>query len=222
MGRARLALLLLVAAAAIGFFVFDLGRFFTLEFLKAQQAAIGVQVHAEPVRSGFLFFLVYVAITSLSLPGVAVLTLAAGAIFGMLWGVVIVCLASSIGATLAFLAARFVLRDWVQARYGDRLKRVNEGIEKEGPFYLFALRLVPAFPLFAVNMLMGLTPIRFWTYLWVSQVAMFAGTCVFVYAGTKLGELRFSTGLLAALVLVGFFPLIVKRMLRRFRSRRLS
>jgi pyruvate/2-oxoglutarate dehydrogenase complex dihydrolipoamide dehydrogenase (E3) component/uncharacterized membrane protein YdjX (TVP38/TMEM64 family) len=220
MGRARLALLLLIAAAAIAFFALDLGRFFTLEFLRTQQAAIDARVHAEPVRSGLLFFLLYVAITGLSLPGAAVMTLAAGAIFGLLRGVVIVSFASAIGATIAFLASRFVLRDWMQARFGDRLRRVNEGIAKEGAFYLFALRLVPAFPFFAVNLLMGLTAIRTWTYFWVSQVAMLAGTTVFVYAGTKLGEFRISAGLIGAFVLVGFFPLIAKRLIDATKARR--
>jgi pyruvate/2-oxoglutarate dehydrogenase complex dihydrolipoamide dehydrogenase (E3) component/uncharacterized membrane protein YdjX (TVP38/TMEM64 family) len=220
MARARLALLLFVVAAAIAFFAFDLGRFFTFEFLKAQRAAIDAQVRAEPVRSGFLFFLAYVAVTGLSLPGAAVMTLAAGAIFGLPWGVAIVSFASAIGATIAFLTARFVLRDWVQATFGEKLKPVNEGIAREGAFYLFALRLVPAFPFFAVNMLMGLTPIRTWTYFWVSQVAMLAGTSVFVYAGTKLGEFRFSAGLLAAFVLLGFFPLVAKRIMDAVKARR--
>ena len=220
MGRARLALLLLFAAAAIAFFALDLGRFFTPEFLRAQQAAIDAQVRAEPVRSGFLFFLVYVAITGLSLPGAAVMTLAAGAIFGLLWGVVIVSFASAIGATIAFLAARFLLRDWVQAKFGERLKPVNEGVAREGAFYLFALRLVPAFPFVAINLLMGLTPIRTWTYFWVSQIAMVAGTTVFVYAGTKLGEFRISAGLVGAFVLLGLFPLIAKRVMDALRARR--
>ena len=220
MGRARLALLLLIVAAAIAFFALDLGRFFTLEFFRAQQAAIDAQVRAEPVRSSLFFFLVYVAITGLSLPGAAVMTLAAGAIFGLLWGVLIVSFASAIGATIAFLAARFLLRDWVQARFGDKLKRVNDGVAKEGAFYLFALRLVPAFPFVAINLLMGLTPIRTWTYFWVSQVAMLAGTTVFVYAGTKLGEFRFSVGLLAAFALLGFFPLIAKRTMDAVKARR--
>jgi pyruvate/2-oxoglutarate dehydrogenase complex dihydrolipoamide dehydrogenase (E3) component/uncharacterized membrane protein YdjX (TVP38/TMEM64 family) len=220
MGRARLALLLSISAAAAAFFAFDLGRYVAPEFLRAQHAVIDAQVHAAPVRSGLLFFLAYVAVTGLSLPGAAVLTLAGGALFGLFWGVVIVSFASSIGATLAFLAARFILRDWVQARYGDRLQRVNEGIAKEGVFYLFALRLVPAFPFFAVNALMGLTPIRTWTYFWVSQAGMLLGTIAFVYAGTRLGEFRLSAGLLAAFVLLGFFPLIAKRVMEAVKARR--
>ena len=220
MGRARLALLLLIAAAAIAFFALDLGRFFTLEFLRAQQAAIDAQLRAAPLRTGLYFFLAYVAVTGLSLPGAAVMTLAAGAIFGLLWGTLIVSFASTIGATLAFLASRFLLRDWVQARFGDKLKPVNEGVAREGAFYLFALRLVPAFPFVAINLLMGLTPIRTATYFWVSQLGMLAGTIVYVYAGTKLGEFRISAGLLAAFALLGVFPLIAKRVMDALKARR--
>ncbi|HEY8070129.1 MAG TPA: FAD-dependent oxidoreductase [Burkholderiales bacterium] len=220
MGRARLALLLLIVGAAVAFFTLGLGRFFTLEFLQAQRAAIDAQLVAEPIRTGLLFFLAYVAITGLSLPGSAVMTLAAGAIFGLRWGVAIVSFASTIGATLAFLAARFLLRDWVQAKFGEKLKAVNDGVAREGAFYLFALRLVPAFPFFAINLLMGLTPIRTWTYIWVSQLGMFAGTVAFVYAGIKLGEFRASIGLLAAFALLGFFPLLAKRVLDAAKARR--
>jgi pyruvate/2-oxoglutarate dehydrogenase complex dihydrolipoamide dehydrogenase (E3) component/uncharacterized membrane protein YdjX (TVP38/TMEM64 family) len=220
MGRARLALLLLIAGAAAAFFALDLSRFLTLDFLRAQQAAVGALLEAQPVRTSLLFFLAYVAITALSLPGAAVMTLAAGAIFGLPRGVAIVSFASTIGAMLAFLAARFLLRDWVQAKFGERLKTVNDGVAREGAFYLFALRLVPAFPFFAINLLMGLTRMRTWTYVWVSQVGMFAGTVAFVYAGTKLGEFRASIGLLGAFALLGFFPLLAKRMLDAAKARR--
>jgi uncharacterized membrane protein YdjX (TVP38/TMEM64 family) len=132
------------------------------------------------------FFVVYVAVTALSLPGAAIMTLAGGAVFGLLWGTVLVSFASSIGATLAFLASRFLLRDWVQARFGERLRAINAGVEKEGGFYLFTLRLVPVFPFFMINLLMGLTPMRAWTFYWVSQVGMLAGTMVYVNAGTQL------------------------------------
>ncbi len=208
MGRARLALLLVIVAAAVAFFALDLGRFLTPEFLRTQQAAIDAQVREAPVRSGLYFFLAYVAVTGLSLPGAAVMTLVAGAIFGLLWGTLIVSFASTIGATLAFLASRFLLRDWVQAKFGEKLRAINEGVAREGAFYLFALRLVPAFPFVAINLLMGLTPIRAATYFWVSQLGMLAGTLVYVYAGTQLGEFRLSAGLLVAFALLGFFPLI--------------
>ena len=220
MNKSRLALVLAIAALAAAFFAFGGYRYLSVEQFRAQQAAIQAYYQAHPWEAGAAFFALYVAVTGLSLPGAAVMTLAAGAIFGLLWGVLIVSFASTIGATLAFLASRFVLRDWVQARYGDRLRPVNEGIAREGAFYLFALRLVPAFPYVAVNLLMGLTPIRVWTYFWVSQVGMFAATVAFVYAGTRLGEFRFSVGLLAAFALIGFFPLIAKRMLQAARARR--
>jgi len=159
-------------------------------------------------------------VTGLSLPGAAVMTLAAGAIFGLLWGTLIVSFASTVGATLAFLASRFLLRDWVQEQFGERLKSINEGIAREGAFYLFALRLVPAFPFFAVNLLMGLTPIRTATYFWVSQAGMLAATLVFVYAGTQLGEFRISGGLLLAFALLCIFPLLAKRATDALKARR--
>ena len=220
MTKARLSLFLLIAAAATAFFALGGHKFLDLENLQALRSEVQAYHLANPLRTGLLFFAAYVAITGLSLPGAAVMTLAAGAIFGLLWGVVIVSFASTLGATLAFLASRFLLRDWVQAKFGDRLKSVNEGVAKEGAFYLFALRLVPAFPFFAINLLMGLTPIRTWTYFWVSQLGMFAGTVAFVYAGTELAEFRLSAGLLAAFTLIGFFPLIAKRVLDAVKARR--
>ena len=220
MGKARLALLLLFAAAAAAFFALGGHRLLSLENLRTLQAGVQAHYASNPLQTGILFFALYVAVTGLSLPGAAVMTLAAGAIFGLLWGVLIVSFASTIGATLAFLAARFLLRDWVQARFGDRLKPVNEGMAREGAFYLFALRLVPAFPFVAVNLLMALTPIRTVTYAWVSQAGMLAATVVFVYAGTQLGEFRISVGLLLAFALLGFFPLLAKRSIDAVKARR--
>jgi pyruvate/2-oxoglutarate dehydrogenase complex dihydrolipoamide dehydrogenase (E3) component/uncharacterized membrane protein YdjX (TVP38/TMEM64 family) len=220
MSKTRIALVALIAVAAIAFFALDLERYFSLEFFKSQQAAIDAAIKARPIRSGLIFFLVYVAVTGLSLPGAAVMTLIAGAVFGLLWGTVIVSFASTIGATLAFLASRFLLRDWVQGKFGDKLKRINDGIAREGAFYLFALRLVPAFPFVAINLAMGLTPIKTWTYLWVSQVGMLAGTIVYVYAGTQLGEFRISIGLLIAFALLGVFPLVTKRVLDAIKARK--
>ncbi len=220
MKRSRLALIVVIAALIAAFFALGLHRYFTLEFFRSQQAAIDTQVRTSPAQSGLVFFLIYVAVTGLSLPGATVMTLAGGAIFGLLWGTVIVSFASTIGATLAFLASRFLLRDWVQWKFGDKLKAINEGVAKEGAFYLFALRLVPVFPFVAINLLMGLTPIRTWTYLWVSQLGMLAGTLVYVYAGTQLGEFRISFGLLAAFALLGIFPLIAKKALDAIKARK--
>ncbi len=221
----KLAVLAIVAAIVVAYFALDLGRFLSLDYFKSQQAAIDAYFHAHPLESAAIYFAAYVAVTGFSLPGAALLTLAGGAIFGLLWGVVIVSFASSIGATLAFLVSRFLLRDWVQARFGDRLKPINEGIAREGAFYLFALRLVPAFPFFVVNLVMGLTPIRTATYYWVSQVGMLAGTVVYVYAGTQLGQLTslkgiLSPGLLGAFVLLGLFPFIARRIVEAIKARK--
>ena len=220
MTKTRLALLLLIVAAAAVYFALGGHQLLKTENLQALLARFQDLYQAQPLQTGLAFFALYVAVTGLSLPGAAVMTLLAGAIFGLAWGVAIVSFASTIGATLAFVASRFLLRDWVQAKFGEKLKPVNEGIAKEGAFYLFALRLVPAVPFVAVNLLMGLTSIRTWTYFWVSQVGMFAGTVAYVYAGSKLGEFRLSAGLLAAFVLLGFFPLIAKRVLDAVKVRR--
>ena len=220
MNKSRLFVVLLIAGLIAVFFAFGLDRYFSLEYFKSQQAAIEAYTRANPLRAAAAYFAVYVVVTGLSLPGAAILTLAGGAIFGLLWGTVIVSFASSIGATLAFLASRFLLRDWVQGKFGERLRPINAGVEKEGAFYLFALRLVPAFPFFLINLAMGLTPIRTWTFYWVSQVGMLAGTIVYVYAGTTLGEFRISAELLVAFALLGIFPLIAKKALDVIKTRR--
>ena len=217
MTRQRLLLLVALLAAVAAFTAFDLGRFLSLEYFKSQQAAIETWRAARPATAALVFFLAYVAITGLSLPGATVLTLAAGAIFGLLWGTVLVSFASSAGATLAFLASRFLLRDWVQQRFGERLRAINLGVGKEGGFYLFTLRLVPVFPFFMINLLMGLTPMRAGTFYWVSQVGMLAGTLVYVNAGTRLAgidSLRgiLSPALIASFALLGVFPLIAKKL----------
>jgi len=220
MKKSKLLLVVLIAAGIVAFFVFDLKQYFSREYFEAQRAVIEAEVQTRPLRSALLFFAAYVAVTALSLPGAAVMTLVAGAVFGLLWGTVIVSFASTLGATLAFLSSRFLLRDWVQQKFGDRLKPVNDGITREGAFYLFALRLVPVFPFFAVNLLMGLTPIRGWTYAWVSQLGMLAGTVVYVYAGTQLGEFRLSGGLIFAFALLGLFPLAAKKALDALKARK--
>lgn len=220
MTRSRLLLVALLAAGVASFFLLGGARLLAPESLREIQAQARAYAETEPLRAGLGFFLLYVLVTGLSLPGAAVMTLAAGAVFGLLWGIVLVSFASTLGATLAFLASRFLLRDWVQSRFGERLRPVNEGIAKEGAFYLFALRLVPAIPFVAVNLLMGLTPIRTATYFWVSQAGMFAGTIVYVYAGTQLGEFRVSAGLLAAFAALGVFPLAAKRAMQALRARR--
>src|SRR5512134_3296833 len=218
MSKGRLIAVIAIAALIAAFFYFDLGSYFSLDFFKAQQAAIDAYFQTHPLQTAAIYFAIYVAVTGLSLPGAAILTLVGGAIFGLLWGVVLISFASTIGATLAFLASRFVLRDWVQGRFGDKLKPINDGVAREGAFYLFALRLVPAFPFFVINLVMGLTPIRTWTFYWVSQVGMFAGTIVYVYAGTQLGQFKLSAGLVAAFVLLGIFPLAAKKVLDAYKA----
>jgi pyruvate/2-oxoglutarate dehydrogenase complex dihydrolipoamide dehydrogenase (E3) component/uncharacterized membrane protein YdjX (TVP38/TMEM64 family) len=220
LSKSKLLVLAVIAAAITAFFVFDLKQYVSLDYFQAQRAAIEAQVQAYPLRTALLFFGAYVAVTGLSLPGAAIMTLIAGALFGLLWGTVIVSFASTLGATLAFLASRFLLRDWVQQRFGDRLRPINEGIAREGAFYLFALRLVPAFPFFVINLVMGLTPIRTSTYYWVSQLGMFAGTLVYVYAGTQLGAFKISAGLLLAFALLGIFPLLAKKALDALKARK--
>ena len=220
MKKSKLLVLVLIAAGIAAFFIFDLKQYFTLDYFQTQRATIEVDVQAHPMRAALLFFAAYVAVTGLSLPGATIMTLVAGAVFGLLWGTVIVSFASTIGATLAFLASRFLLRDWVQKKFGDKLKPVNDGVAREGAFYLFALRLVPVFPFFVINLVMGLTAIRTWTYYWVSQLGMLAGTLVYVYAGTQLGEFRISAGLLIAFALLGIFPLLAKKALDAVKARK--
>jgi pyruvate/2-oxoglutarate dehydrogenase complex dihydrolipoamide dehydrogenase (E3) component/uncharacterized membrane protein YdjX (TVP38/TMEM64 family) len=220
-------LLVLVAAVllAAAFFAFGGHRYLTFESIKAQQAAIQSYYAGHPWQTAAGFFLIYIAVTAVSLPGAAVMTLVAGAIFGLLWGTVIVSFASSIGATLAYLASRFLFRDWVQQKFGQQLRAINEGVEKEGGFYLFTLRLIPAVPFFVINLAMGLTPIRAWTFYWVSQIGMLAGTIVFVNAGTQLAAIEsasgiLSPGLIGAFVLLGIFPLIAKKIVDVVKARR--
>ena len=223
MNKSKMLLVLVVGALIAAFFIFDLGRFVSLDYVKAQQATILGYYQANPWQTALIFFLVYVAATGLSLPGAAILTLVAGALFGLVKGVVLVSFASTLGATLAFLTARFILRDSIQAKFGDKLKSFNAGIEKEGAFYLFTLRLVPAFPFFLINVLMGLTPMRVWTFFWVSQVGMFLGTVVFVNAGMQLAEITslrgiLNPGLIGAFVLLGVFPIIAKKIIDSVKS----
>jgi pyruvate/2-oxoglutarate dehydrogenase complex dihydrolipoamide dehydrogenase (E3) component/uncharacterized membrane protein YdjX (TVP38/TMEM64 family) len=218
--RSRLLLFAALAVLVAAFFASGGHRYLTLEQLRAHQAGVQQYYASHPWQAALGYFLVYVIVTGLSLPGATVLTLFGGAVFGLLWATLIVSFASSIGATLAFLVSRLLLRDWVQARFGDRLKPVNDGVAREGAFYLFALRLVPVFPFFVINLVMGLTPIRAWTFYWVSQVGMLAGTVVYVYAGTQLSELRLSAGLVVAFTLLGLFPLAAKKALAALKARR--
>ena len=216
MTPSRIALLLFIVSLIAAFFIFDLQQFFSLEMLKSKQADIEAYRSNHPGLSIAIYALIYIAVTGLSLPGAAILTLAGGAIFGLLWGTVIVSFASSIGATLAFLAARFLFRDSVKNRFGDRLQAIDEGIARDGAFYLFTLRLVPIFPFFIINLVMGLTKMKTLVFYWVSQIGMFAGTIVYVNAGTQLAKIEslsgiLSPGLIGSFALLGIFPLIARK-----------
>ncbi|WP_411291247.1 TVP38/TMEM64 family protein [Sphingorhabdus sp.] len=213
MKKAILAFILIAAIAA--YFVFDLGQVLSLENFKASQADIVAAKDANPVLYITGFFILYVAVTGLSIPGAAIMSLVAGALFGVVLGTIIVSFASTIGATLAFLSARFVLRDWVQGKFGERLRAIDDGLEKDGAFYLFTLRLIPVFPFFVINLLMGLTRIKTRTFFWVSQLGMLPATVVFVNAGTQISRIDSTAGLLSPTLIASFaalalFPWVAK------------
>lgn len=221
----KIGLLVCIFALAVGFFYFDLNQLLTLDGLKSGLVQFETWRSDSPIFVGGVFLLLYVIVTALSLPGAVIMTLAAGALFGLFWGTLIVSFASSIGATLAFLVSRYLLQDTVQSRFGDRLKAFNEGVARDGAFYLFTVRLVPIFPFFLINLLMGLTTIRAFTFYWVSQVGMFVGTLVYVNAGTQLGQLESLSGILSpslllSFVLLGVFPLMAKKVLDVIKARR--
>ena len=218
MNKTRLAILIIIVAAVAAFFYFDLGQHLNMETLKARQAEVDAYYHAHPARTIAVYFLAYVAMAALSLPGAVWITLAGGAVFGLWVGTLVVSFASTIGATLAFLAARFLFRDWVQNRFGRNLRTVNEGIRNDGPFYLFTLRMVPLFPFWVINLVMALTPIGTRTFYLVSQAGMLAGTMVYVNAGSQLAQIEsldgvLSPSLLASLSLLGLFPLAARRII---------
>ena len=221
----KLILLGIVLVVVSIFFTLDLQHYLTLNGLKSGMDQFAIWRATSPATVGASFFLMYVIVAAFSLPGAAIMTIAAGALFGLFWGSVIASFASTIGATLAFLTARYLLRDLVQAHFGDKLKAINEGMAKDGAFYLFSLRLIPLFPFFLVNLLVGLTPISTRRYYWVSQIGMLAGTVVYVNAGTQLAKISgladiASPGLLFSFALLGIFPLLVKRFTHFLQQRR--
>ena len=225
MNSRKVALIALVLVLLAGFFVFDIGQYLNLDALKAQQAALDAQVQAHPWVAGSVFFIVYVLVTALSLPGAALMTLVGGALFGLLGGTLLASFASTLGATLAMLLSRYLLRDWVQTRFQQRLAKIDQGIEREGASYLFALRLVPVFPFFLINLAMGLTRLPVRTFWWVSQLGMLPGTLVYVNAGRELGQLEslggiLSPGLIGAFVLLGLLPVLSRKALDGFKARK--
>lgn len=225
--RLRQILILgLLGAALWAWFGVGLGRYFSLEALHQHLDMLIAQRQAQPMTFGVAYVAIYILVAAASVPGATILTLAGGALFGLFLGFLLVSFASAIGASLAFLSARFVLRDWVRKRFGGKLGAIDAGVARDGPFYLFALRLVPAFPFFLVNLAMGLTAMPLPTFYWVSQVGMLAGTLVFVNAGTQLTQIHTlsdvaSPGLLLSFTLLGLFPLLAKTALARLRAHRL-
>jgi len=225
LNRKKLLLLSALILLVIGFFALDLGRFFSLDYVKAARGDFAALYQSQPALVLGVFFAVYVAVTALSLPGAAIMTLLGGAIFGLWVGTLVVSFASSLGATLAMLVSRYVLRDSVKAKFGARLVDIDRGIEREGAFYLFTLRLVPVFPFFVINLLMGLTSMKATTFYWVSQLGMLAGTLVYVNAGTQLAQISslqgiLSPGLIGSFVLLGLFPLLAKKIVDLVKSRK--
>jgi len=222
----KIGLLILLASAIAAFFALDLQQYATLDYIKAQQHTIAEYYEHNTFLVLAVFGLTYVLVTALSLPAAAALTLLGGALFGLPVGLVMVSFASTIGATLAFLMARFLARDYVQQNYSKQLAKINACFEREGAFYLFALRLVPAFPFFMINVVMALMSIKTWTFYWVSQLGMLPGTVVYVYAGTQLAQIESlldiaSPSLLLAFALLGLFPLIAKKLVQFIRKEKI-
>jgi uncharacterized membrane protein YdjX (TVP38/TMEM64 family) len=219
----KIALIVVAVVLIACFFYFDLRQYLSLEYIKQNQETFQSYYQNNAVTAILAYMFAYVVITALSLPGAAIMTLLGGALFGFVTGTILVSFASTIGATLAFLAARFLLKDTIQSKFSDRLKTINNGIEKEGAFYLFTMRLIPAIPFFVINVVMGLTPIKTSTFFFVSQAGMLAGTAVFVNAGTQIAKIEslgdiMSIELIGSFVLLGLFPLIAKKIMGLIRK----
>jgi len=223
--KKKTGMIAVVILAVIAFQYFDLGQYLSLDYIKASQQRLHELYLANRLVVIGGYMAIYIAVAALSLPGAAVLTLAGGGLFGLAIGTVVVSFASTIGATLACLVSRFLLRESVQKKFGDRLAAINKGIEEEGAFYLFSLRLVPVFPFFMINLLMGLTRMRLTTFFWVSQLGMLPGTLVYVNAGKELAKIEslsgiMSPGLLGSFVVLGLFPITVKKLLALYKKKK--
>ncbi len=222
----KIIVLIFIALLIVGFFVFDLHQYFDLSYIKSKQQLITDYYSSHPVKTVILFFFLYLAVTGLSLPGAGVLSVLAGAIFGLPLGMITVLLAASFGATIAFWFSRYVFHDLVQNKFGDKLEAINKGIKKDGAFYLFTLRLIPVFPFFIINIVMGLTPMRTLTFLVTSFLGMIAGSFVFVNVGTQLADIEsldgiFTPGIIGAFALLAIFPWLAKKILSIFKTRRI-
>jgi uncharacterized membrane protein YdjX (TVP38/TMEM64 family) len=220
----RILIVLAILLLILLFRILHLDYYLSLSYLKESREQLA-QLYAERtalVIAGYM--LIYIVATALSLPGAVILTLAGGALFGLVTGTIVISFASTIGATLACLVSRFLLRDWVQARFGEKLQRINAGMEEEGGLYLFTMRLIPVFPFFVINLAMGLTRIKLSTYYWVSQLGMLPATMVYVNAGKELGKLESLAGILSpslifSFVLLGLFPITVKKIMAKLKKR---
>lgn len=221
----KVIILSVILVLVLLFKFFGLGDYLTLDFLKQKQDALLSMYEARPLLILSLYCITYIGVTALSLPGAAVMTLAGGGLFGLLTGTVAVSFSSTIGATLACIVARYLLRDWVQKKFGDKLVKINQGMTKEGGFYLFSLRLVPLFPFFVINLVMGLTSIRLVTYYWVSQLGMLPATIVYVNAGKELAKIDSLAGILSpslivSFALLGLLPILTKKLLALYQAKR--
>ena len=227
MKKLRLLIVLVIAAVLGSWFVFDLEQYASLEFVQSQLSVLQDFRAENFALSALIYFVVYVVMAAFSIPGALIMTLLAGALFGLLWGTIIVSFASSVGATAAFLIARTVLHDWVQSRYGELLEPINRGIRKDGGFYLFTIRMVPLFPYFLVNLLMSLTPIRAGTFYIASQTGMLLSTAVFINAGSELARITSLSGLVSgpvlfSIALVGITPLVARFIVGGLQRRKLA
>ncbi len=225
MKKSQWLILLVIAILILGFFALGLDHYFTLEFIQHHQQELNESIQANFLQASVIFFITYVLITAFSLPGAAVLTLLAGALFGLGYGLLLASFASTIGASLAFIIARFLFRDLIETRWGSSLQSFNQGIRKDGAFYLFTLRLIPLFPFFVINIVMALTALRLRTFYWVSQLGMLAGTFVYVNAGTQLASIQstsdlFSAPLIGSLVLLGIFPYLARFAIRHIQMKK--
>jgi len=221
----KIVLVVIATILGICFFAFDLQQYLTLTYLKESQTSFADLYQEKPVIVIGGYMLIYILVAALSLPGATILTMAGGALFGLGVGLLVASFASTIGATLACFVSRFALRDWVQDKFSGKLTTINEGISKEGAFYLFTLRLIPAFPFFVINLVMGLTKMPLFTFHWVSQLGMLPGTAVYINAGKELAKIDSLSGILSpsligSFVLLGIFPLAVKRLVTFIQGRK--
>lgn len=220
----KISLIVLILILIALFLYFDLSKYLSFSYLQSGITTFQQYYTDNPILVILSFFVIYVVSTALSLPGATILTLASGALFGLALGTVLASFASTIGATIAFLVSRYLLKDGIEKKFSDKLKVINDGLENEGAFYLFALRLVPFFPFFLINILMGLTRFSMFKFYWVSQLGMFAGTIIYVNAGTQLASLESVSGILSvkiivSFVLLGIFPIIAKKIIARIKNK---